>query len=130
MDQAYICPDETLDSLREGDETQQRERLMDWWRRQDRSTETAHNEHMAEYYRRVDKASYAYATLIEPDGAFTDRGKVYILYGGPTKIDRKTNRDGEQVETWIYTNSVRRLFVFKVEDAGSFRLTTVQELKK
>lgn len=127
---AYICPEETLDSLRDGNEADQREKLMEWWRRQDKTVETANNEYMAEYYRRVDKASYAYATLIEPDGAFTDRGKVYILFGAPTKIDRKTDRDGDQVETWIYTNSVRRVFVFKVEDAGSYRLTTIQQLKK
>lgn len=127
---AYICPEETLDSLRDADEVQQRERLMDWWRGRDQSKETAHNEHMAEYYRRVDKASYAYATLKEPDGAFTDRGKVYILYGAPTKIDRKTSKGGDQIETWIYTNGVRTVFVFAIEDGGQYRLTTVQPLRK
>lgn len=127
---AYICPEETLDSLREGDDATQREQLMDWWRRQDKTLGTAHNERMAEYYRRVDKASYSYATLIEPDGAFTDRGKVYILYGEPTKIDRKTNKAGDAVETWIYTNGVRTVFVFTIEEDGQYRLTTVQPLRK
>lgn len=127
---AYICPEDVLDSLRDGNDAEQREKLMEWWKRQDKTAETAHNEHMAEYYRRVDKASYAYATLTEPDGAFTDRGKVFVLYGAPTKTDRKITKDGEQAETWIYTNSVRRVFVFKVEDSGLCRLTTVQQLKK
>lgn len=127
---AYICPEETLDSLREGDDAAQREQLMDWWRRQDKTLGTAHNERMAEYYRRVDKASYSYATLIEPDGAFTDRGKVYILYGEPTKVDRKTNKAGDAVETWIYSNGVRTLFVFTIEEGGQYRLTTVQPLRK
>jgi GWxTD domain-containing protein len=127
---AYVCPEETLDSLREGDDAAQREQLMDWWRRQDKTLGTAHNERMAEYYRRVDRASYSYATLLEPDGAFTDRGKVYILYGEPTKVDRKTNKAGDAVETWIYNNGVRTVFVFTIEEDGQYRLTTVQPLRK
>jgi|694.fasta_scaffold34922_7 GWxTD domain-containing protein len=126
----YICPEETLDSLRDGDEAAQREHLMEWWRRQDNSFGTAHNERMAEYYKRVDKASYEYATLSEPDGAFTDRGKVFILYGPASKIDRKNNKSGEVTETWIYTNSVRTIFLFTIEEAGRYRLTTVQPLRK
>jgi hypothetical protein len=85
---------------------------------------------MAEYYKRVDKASYEYATLSEPDGAFTDRGKVFILYGPASKIDRKNNKSGEVTETWIYTNSVRTIFLFTIEEAGRYRLTTVQPLRK
>lgn len=127
---AYVCPEETLDSLREGDDAAQREQLMEWWRRQDKTLGTAHNERMAEYYRRVDRASYSYATLLEPDGAFTDRGKVYILYGEPTKVDRKTNKAGDAVETWIYNNGVRTVFVFTIEEDGQYRLTTVQPLRK
>lgn len=126
----YICPEETLDSLRDGDEASQREHLMEWWRRQDNTFGTAHNERMAEFYKRVDKASYEFATLNEPDGAFTDRGKVYILYGPSNKIDRKNNKSGEVTETWIYTNSVRTIFLFTIEETGRYRLTTVQPLRK
>lgn len=127
---AYICPEETLDSLQTGDDALQRESLMDWWRKQDKSFGTAYNERMAEYYRRVDRASYDYATLKEQDGAFTDRGKVYILYGAPTKIERKSDKAGQALETWIYSNSVKTLFVFSAEKSGSYKLVTVQPLKK
>ncbi|MBM4178418.1 MAG: GWxTD domain-containing protein [Ignavibacteria bacterium] len=127
---AYICPEETLDSLQSGDDALQRESLMDWWRKQDRSYGTAHNERMTEYYRRVDRASYDYATLKEQDGAFTDRGKVYILYGAPTKVERKSDKTGQAIETWIYNNSVKTLFVFNADKSGSYKLITVQPLKK
>jgi GWxTD domain-containing protein len=126
----YICPEETLDSLRDGDETLQRENLMAWWRKQDNTFGTAQNERMAEYYKRVDRASYEYATLNEPDGVFTDRGKVYVLYGPPTRVDRKNNKSGEVTETWTYTNKVRTVFVFTVEQSGRHRLSTVQPLRK
>lgn len=127
---AYICPEEQLDSLQEGSDTERRIKLMNWWTTFDRSTSTAFNEHMAEYYRRVDHASVAYATLMESDGVFTDRGKIYILFGEPTKIDRKTNKKGEQTESWIYSNAVRQMFVYTIDDNGRYTLTTVQHIKK
>lgn len=125
----YICPEDALDSLREGDESEQRLHLMEWWRRQDPTLGTAQNERMAEYYLRVDHAYSEYATLQEPDGVFTDRGKIYVLYGAPTKIDRKVSKSGESNETWIYTNKVRKIFVFTIKETGQYRLTTVQPLR-
>lgn len=126
---AYICPEDVLDSLREGDEADQRIHLMEWWRRQDPTLGTAHNERMMEYYQRVDRAYSEYSTLQEPDGVFTDRGKIYILYGAPTKIDRKVSKSGESSETWIYTNKVRKFFVFAIKEAGQYRLTNIQPLR-
>lgn len=118
----YICPEEQLDSLSDGSDAENRERLMSWWRRSDPTPETAYNERLAEYYMRVDHAAVAFSSVNEPDGTFTDRGKVFILFGRPTKIEKKLARGGSSVELWIYRSGVRKTFEFAVNDDGVYKL--------
>ncbi|MBU3678801.1 MAG: GWxTD domain-containing protein [Candidatus Kapabacteria bacterium] len=125
----YVCPEDQLDSLKEGSDVQNRERLMSWWRRMDPTPVTAYNERLAEYYTRVDHASIAFSSVIEPDGVFTDRGKVYILFGRPTKIDKKLSRSGASVETWTYRSGVRKTYEFEVSTDGVYRLKTITDTR-
>lgn len=125
----YVCPAEQLDSLKDGSDVQNRERLMSWWRRSDPTPETAYNERLAEYYRRVDHASIAFTSAIEPDGVFTDRGKVYILFGRPSRIEKKLSRTGASIETWTYRSGVRKTYEFEINNDGVFKLTTISDSK-
>lgn len=123
----YVCPQEQLDSLADGSDAQNRERLMAWWRRSDPTQETAYNERLAEYYTRVDHASVAFTSANEPDGVFTDRGKVFILFGRPSKIEKKLSRLGASMETWIYRSGVRKTYEFEISNDGVFKLTTISD---
>jgi len=125
----YICPPEQLDSLNDGGDVQNRERLMAWWRRTDPTPETAYNERLAEYYSRVDHASVAFTSANEPDGVFTDRGKVFILFGRPSKIEKRLSRSGASIETWIYRSGVRKTYEFEISNDGVFKLTTITDTK-
>lgn len=125
----YICPEDQLDSLTEGSDAENRERLMAWWRRTDPTPTTAYNERLAEYYSRVDNASVAFSTANEPDGTFTDRGKVFILFGRPTKVEKKLGRSGSAVELWIYRSGVRKTFEFTVNSDGIYKLTSSADTK-
>jgi GWxTD domain-containing protein len=125
----YVCPAEQLDSLKDGSDVQNRERLMSWWRRSDPTPETAYNERLAEYYMRVDHASIAFTSANEPDGVFTDRGKVYILFGRPSRIEKKLSRTGASIETWTYRSGVRKTYEFEINNDGVFKLTTISDTK-
>ena len=121
----YICTEETLDSLTDGDASENRQALMDWWRRQDPTATTVYNERMAEYYRRVDNAFFAFSTINEPDGARTDRGKVYVLYGQPTEIS-KDLKSSTPREVWRYKTGAKQTFTFEVNDRGVYKLVDVK----
>jgi GWxTD domain-containing protein len=121
----FICSEETLDSLTDGDAAQNRQALMEWWRRQDQTATTVYNERMAEYYRRVDNAYFAFSTINEPDGSRTERGKVYVLYGQPSSITKDLKAASPR-EVWKYTNVPKQTFTFEVNDRGVYRLVDVK----
>lgn len=122
----YVLTDEEYDNIMDGNDVERRERLMDYWRKRDPSPGTSFNEHMAEYYRRVDLAFYAYSSIQEQDGAKSDRGKIFILHGPPTSISKAMTADGRAVETWTYANKVGQIFTFEVDAAGAYRLMTIK----
>ncbi|MEN3039175.1 MAG: GWxTD domain-containing protein [Candidatus Kryptonium sp.] len=99
-------------------------KFKEFWVQRDPTPKTVYNELMAEYYRRVDHAYINFATMRERDGARTDRGKVFILYGQPTKIERKYTPGRSTEEIWYY-EPIKRKFVF-VDQYGSFKLTSVE----
>lgn len=102
------------DTLLEGGFEERRDRLEEFWARRDPTPHTAYNEVMAEYYRRVDHATRAFQTLRNPDGARTDRGRIYILYGPPSRSERLLDPALGFRERWMY-DALRREFVFRDE---------------
>jgi GWxTD domain-containing protein len=102
------------DTLLEGGFEERRDRLEEFWARRDPTPLTAYNEVMAEYYRRVDHATRAFQTLRNPDGARTDRGRIYILYGPPSRSERQLDPALGFRERWVY-DTQRREFVFRDE---------------
>ena len=110
----YITTDHELDSLRSGDFETRRNNLEGFWKVRDKTPATAYNELMTEYYRRVDHAVRTYGTLRQPDGSRTDRGRVYILYGPPTRTDRSLDPKSGFQEIWYY-DRLNRKFTFRDE---------------
>lgn len=82
------------------------------WKKFDPTPSTPYNELMAEFYRRADYASLEFKSFSQPDGALTDRGKIYIIYGPPTKIDRTFSKDGRAIEIWTYNINREIKFTF------------------
>jgi GWxTD domain-containing protein len=111
----YIVSEEQLDSLKDGSFETRMRNLENFWQKRDRTPETPYNEVMTEYYRRVDYATRHLGSLRHPDGFRTDRGRVYVLYGPPSRTDRKLDPQGTFQEIWIYER-LRKKFIF--EDRG------------
>ncbi len=96
LDKAFINPKERL------------RKFYSLWKKFDPTPTTPFNELLAEFYRRADYASNEFRSVSQPDGALTDRGKIYLIYGPPSSIERSFSNDGRAIEIWTY-NSTRSL---------------------
>jgi GWxTD domain-containing protein len=99
----YIESDSLISKLLDADSKEYPEELQKYWHKYDPTPKTKFNELMNEYYNRIDYAMKNFAPLSGDNGADTDRGRIYIKYGMPEKIERSSNDDGKVEELWIYT---------------------------
>ncbi len=121
-DMRYILTRGQLEEMTDGDEETQRRQLRRFWEERDPTPGTAYNEHMTEYFRRVDQARIKFQTLYEADGVDTDRGKVYILFGPPENTQRVLDSGEPGMEIWYYPSLGKTFrFVDKQRD-GNLRL--------
>jgi len=125
----HILSPDQVSAINSGSTQEMTQKLYAYWRTQDPTPSTAYNERMATFYKRVDYADFNYATGHVLDGVMTDRGKIYLLYGPPTNVDRTFLPGEAPVETWTYTNNVKRIFRFEeLNGHGEYKLTNVKEL--
>lgn len=122
----YILTDEEFDKLKDANKEDREQKFFDLWRKFDTDTTTLFNEAMAVYYNRVDYAFFNYQTINEPDGAKTERGKIYILYGKPTSTSREIDKNNITREVWYY-DRLHKKFIFLSKD-GRFVLETITNL--
>jgi GWxTD domain-containing protein len=125
-----IAGDDTIQALLSaGTNAEQLAALGKFWAAQDPTPGTHYNEAMAEYYRRVDYAFFNFKNLGQRDGVFTDRGKIYILFGPPTDVSREMLPEVSPHEIWTYSNRVGKKFVF-LDDSkiGEYRLVEYYDL--
>lgn len=119
----YITTEDEYSALRQGGRASRIEKFDQFWSAKDPTPETSYNEMMAEFYKRVDIATAAYRTLKEQNGALTDRGKIFILYGKPTTTDRMLKPGDVPREIWKYS-SLKKMFVFEDPSRqGNYKLT-------
>ncbi len=109
----FVEDKQTLKALRTGGGKAQEAQIRAYWKQHDPTPETPFNELMAEYYRRVDHAAFAFRTGLspEPDGMRTDRAAVYVAHGKPERVERAFPLGGGVEETWRYADG--RRFVFR-----------------
>jgi GWxTD domain-containing protein len=77
---------------------------------------------MNEFYSRADYAAVNFRSLSGKTGLESDRGKIYIKFGKPVKVERKSSQNGKIIEVWIYTG---RSFTF-MDDKGTGDFNLVQ----
>lgn len=111
-----------VDSILRESRQNQYKALVDFWKRKDPSPETQFNELMLEYYTRVDYAEKNFAPLNGKGGLFSDRGKIYVIFGKPGKVERGSNEYGKVVETWFYEQINRRFVFVDKNGIGEFSL--------
>jgi hypothetical protein len=77
---------------------------------------------MDEYYLRVEYANENFST--NRDGWETDRGRIYVLYGEPTDIERHPFEiNSKPYEVWYYDHLNRRFVFVDYTGFGDYELT-------
>jgi len=124
----YITTKQQLDSLKLGSFNTQRDNLEAFWKAKDPTPETSYNELMVQYFQRVDHAMKEFGLLREPDGSKSDRGRIYILYGQPTRVDRTLSATAGFQEIWLYENLNKRFVFLDESKSGNYVLVSTQSL--
>jgi GWxTD domain-containing protein len=100
--------------------------LYNYWEKIDPSKETKFNELMKEFYDRVDYSIDNFTSISVKNGAESDRGKIWIVYGKPTTIQRSNSINGRVSEIWIYDNLNKTYTFIDKTGTGKFVLAEIK----
>lgn len=121
----YIATAEENRRLRGAAVTDREQLFREFWKKRDPSPDTQRNELMEEYYFRVQYSDEKYST--HRPGWETDRGRIYIMYGEPTDIERHPFESGSRpYEIWFYNNLNRRFVFVDYTGFGDYTLAGPQ----
>jgi len=77
--------------------------LAEFWQMRDQFPETPQNETKSEYLRRVQYTNEKFPNIFQKKGYKTDKGRIYILYGEPSEIERYPNEvDSKPYGIWRF----------------------------
>ncbi len=117
-----IASEQEIKSLAKLPRRAQRAGLLSFWKSRDPSPETAENELMLEFYRRVAHANKHFLGF-GTRGWRSDQGKIYLKNGQPAVIKRKLDPvTGRAFEVWIYRNPDRKYIFTDMSGYGEFAL--------
>jgi len=111
---------EESDSLLDFSDDEQYKALFDYWSRFDDDKSTSFNEVFDEFYARIDFVKEEYNSLGKNDGLETDRGKTYLLFGEPNKIERTYSEVYNVLEVWIYNSLNEKIYFSDKTGTGKF----------
>jgi GWxTD domain-containing protein len=121
----YVTDGDDWKKLTKASEEEQDSVFQAFWKSRDPSPGSPENELFDEFYKRVDLANRNFG-YSRKDGWRTDRGRVFIIFGPPDRVDRSTPSrytQGDYV-VWYY-DELREKFVFFDEYGfGDFRLVS------
>ena len=118
----YILSAEEHAAMDRGSDEERMANILAYWKGRDPSPGTPYNEAMAEFFRRADQAYYKFQTTTVRNGALTDRGKIYILYGPPDTSERILEPGGLAQEVWSYTALGKKVRFVDRNRNGNLRL--------
>ncbi len=118
----YAENENVIDSMLDENDEDYPKALFKYWAKNDPTPNTAYNPLMKEYYSRIDYAAKNFSTITGKSGVNTDRGRIFIQFGKPQKVDRYSNDKGKIVETWFYENPKRKFIFTDLTGTGNFLL--------
>jgi GWxTD domain-containing protein len=79
-----------------------REFMYTFWKARDENSSDERNQYFQDYLKRIAESNDRF-TAAKKDGWKTDRGRVYLVYGPPTEIERYPNEiESKPYEIWRY----------------------------
>jgi GWxTD domain-containing protein len=119
----YILDSEERREIKKVSTKKREELFKKLWKHRDPTPDTAVNELMNEYYKRVAYANIHFDSFV--DGWETDMGMIYIIFGAPDDIERSIlSQVQNTTELWYYYR-IQESFTFIDRDGfGNYQLTT------
>ncbi|NQT35708.1 GWxTD domain-containing protein [bacterium] len=109
----YVATIEEIQRLSAAFPSKKEELFIRFWNEKFPCENEAENGKMIEYYNRVNYANVHFGS--NRHGWETDRGKILIIYGKPSEIEKSgDDMNSIQFEIWYY-NHINKRFVFKDE---------------
>ncbi len=121
----YLLTDDEYDIMRDGSKKEMARKFHEYWKSKDPTPATPFNEAMSTYFKRVDHSYFNFQTISEKDGAKTDRGKIYILYGAPDSVATSLE-NGNSREVWVYER-LKKEFIFETIAVGIYKLVDIKK---
>ncbi len=100
-------------------ENAKRKFLTVFWKVRDKNQSDEENRYLKDYIRRIKESNTKFKALSKP-GWKTDRGRIYLIYGEPSDIDRYPNQtETRPYEIWRY-NEIEGGVEFVFGDVSGF----------
>lgn len=107
-----------------------REFMFEFWKTKDAESGLNQNEYFRNYMQRVNISNERYNSMGKP-GWKTDRGRVFLLYGEPTEIERYPNQiDTRPYEIWHFTEMEGGVYFIFADITGFSDYTLVNSTKR
>lgn len=120
----YVTSSSDFSKVERASEEQRPQLIEQFWKERDPTPETERNELKEEFLRRLQFAlkHFSIATEGRP-GSDTDRGKIYIIYGPPSEVQRRSIEIGSNpYEIWYYKKIDKRFVFLDKSGLGDYRL--------
>lgn len=107
-----------------------REFLFNFWNGRDQDPSTKENEYFYDYLQRVESANTRFSSM-QKAGWKTDRGRVFIIYGEPSEIERYPNQiESRPYEIWYYNDIEGGVYFIFADLTGFSEYTLVHSTKR
>ncbi|HEX3072494.1 MAG TPA: GWxTD domain-containing protein [Ignavibacteriales bacterium] len=118
----YLAEPKEIKAIKKADEDSLYSSLFNYWKKYDPTPNTEFNELMSEYYKRADHALRNFSNIGKVNGAESDMGKIYILYGEPVEKKRFYTDEKKPAEVWVYKNPPNQFIFVDQTGAGDYKL--------
>lgn len=122
----HIATEQEIDSMTAFSSSKSMAAFRAFWHKRNPDTTRAFNSAMAEYYRRVDETIKRFSSANETDGYRTDRGRIYILFGSPSIINRLLKPNSAPTEIWTYEKLNQRFTFTDQRKTGNYILSKME----
>lgn len=107
-----------------------REFLFTFWNGRDSNPSTPENEFFFSYLQRIESANQRFSSM-QRAGWKTDRGRVFIIYGEPSEIERYPNQiESRPYEIWYYNEIEGGVYFVFADLTGFSEYTLVHSTKR
>ena len=105
----YILPISDIKLIKDMNSDDKMDYITNYWTDKDPDSTTQENELLIEFTNRVKFVNTNFSDLSK--GWRSDRGRIYILYGEPERVESYSNQSDGIYEIWEYPSGIKFIFL-------------------